>query len=101
MGQLDEADSQYRRALELEPGSAAFKAEAHLVDIVRNNLKQGRQCLKEGDARHAPNPPPGPNTLCMLAKPAQQHLCSASPKPPPLHVCGDTLIQQLSAVGYS
>ena len=66
MGQLDEADSQYRRAIELEPGSAAIKAEAHLVDIVRNNLKQGRQCLEEGDARHAP-PAPSP----LLALPLQ------------------------------
>lgn len=53
MGQLDEADSQYKRAMELEPDNAAFKAEAQLVDMVRNNLKQGRQCLEEGDARHA------------------------------------------------
>ena len=53
MGQLDEADSQYRRALELEPGSAAIKAEAQVVEAVRSNLKQGRQCLEERDARHA------------------------------------------------
>lgn len=55
MGQLGEADSQYKRAMELEPGNAAFKAEAQLVDLVRNNVKQGRQCLEEGDARHGPH----------------------------------------------
>ena len=66
MGQLDEADRQYRRAMELEPGSAAFKAEAQLVDIVRNNLKQGKQCLEEGDARHAPHPShPCAHLLCV------------------------------------
>ena len=61
MGQLDEADRQYKRAMELEPDNAAFKAEAQLVDIVRNNLKQGRQCLEEGDARYAP---PSLTSLC-------------------------------------
>ena len=71
MGHLDEADSQYRRAVELEPGSAAFKAEANLVDIVRNNLKQGRQCLEEGDARYMLNPPPpnpSPKLLILTHK---------------------------------
>ena len=54
MGQLDEADSQYRRALELEPSNASIKAEAQLVDAVRSNLRLGRQCLEEGDARRVP-----------------------------------------------
>ena len=85
MGQLDEADRQYKRAMELEPGNAAFKAEAQLVDMVRNNLKQGRQCLEEGDARYAfpsltdlsKGVPSIPNT----ASP-----CHVSHKPLPLQV---------------
>ena len=51
MGQLDEADSQYKRALELEPSSAAIKGEAQLVDMIRSNLKLGQECLQAGDAR--------------------------------------------------
>ncbi len=42
MGQLNEADSQYKRALELEPSSAAIKGEAQLVDVIRSNLKLGQ-----------------------------------------------------------
>lgn len=52
MGQLDEADSQYKRALELEPGSAAIKGEAQLVDVIRSNLRMGRECLEAGDPRY-------------------------------------------------
>ena len=64
MGQLDEADSQYRRALELEPGNAGIKAEAQLVDAVRSNLRLGRQCLEEGDARHVYHPRSIPACTC-------------------------------------
>ncbi|KAA6419503.1 MAG: hypothetical protein FRX49_10601 [Trebouxia sp. A1-2] len=53
MGQLDEADSQYKRALELEPSSVAIKGEAQLVDMIRSNLKLGQECLQAGDARQA------------------------------------------------
>ncbi len=51
MGQLDAADSQYKRALEVEPSSAAIRGEAQLVDLVRSNLKLGRECLEAGDPR--------------------------------------------------
>lgn len=51
MGQLEEADRQYKRALELEPNSAAVKGEAQLVDMIRSNLKMGRECLEAGDPR--------------------------------------------------
>lgn len=57
MGQLDEADSQYKRALELEPSSAAIKGEAQLVDVIRSNLKLGQECLQAGDARCALHTP--------------------------------------------
>lgn len=57
MGQLDEADSQYKRALELEPSSAAIKGEAQLVDMIRSNLKLGQECLQAGDARCIPHTP--------------------------------------------
>jgi len=57
MGQLDEADSQYKRALELEPSSAAIKGEAQLVDMIRSNLKLGQECLQAGDARCIPYTP--------------------------------------------
>ena len=57
MGQLDEADSQYKRALELEPSSAAIKGEAHLVDMIRSNLKLGQERLQAGDARCALHTP--------------------------------------------
>lgn len=57
MGQLDEADSQYKCALELEPSSAAIKGEAQLVDMIRSNLKLGQECLQAGDARCIPHTP--------------------------------------------
>lgn len=57
MGQLDEADSQYKRALELEPSSAAIKGEAQLVDMIRSNLKLGQERLQAGDARCALHKP--------------------------------------------
>ena len=103
MGQLDEADSQYRRAMELEPGSAAFKAEAHLVDVVRNNLKQGRQCLEEGDARHVPHRPPfssPPTQRCAIATYwLDLHSQTSILCPQSLATaCGDTLVHHLFAV---
>ena len=51
MGQLDEADAQYKLGLEIDPNSAAIKAEAQLVGMIRSNLDQGRRCLQENDAR--------------------------------------------------
>ena len=51
MGQLDEADDHYKRGLEVDPNSAALKAEAQLVGMVRSNLELGRRCLEDGDAR--------------------------------------------------
>ena len=68
MGQLDEADSQYKRALELEPGSAAIKGEAQLVDMIRSNLRMGRECLEAGDPRYAPpTHPPDPASFLFEA----------------------------------
>ena len=54
MGQLDEADAQYAKAVALEAGNAAFKAEAQLVGAVRSNLQEARQCLELGDPRSDP-----------------------------------------------
>ena len=53
MGQLDEADAQYQLGLEVDPNSAALKAEAQLVGMIRSNLDSGRRCLQENDARSA------------------------------------------------
>ena len=50
-------------------GSAAMKAEAQLVEAVRSNRKQGRQCLEEGDARHA---------FSQVHSPSQLHIPLAS-----------------------
>ena len=59
---------QYRQALELDPGSAAMKAEAQLVEAVRSNRKQGRQCLEGGHVRHALPP------LSEVHSPSQLHI---------------------------
>ena len=50
MGQLDEADAQYQKALALD-ATTAYKAEAQLVGLVRSNLQEAKRCLKEGDSR--------------------------------------------------
>lgn len=50
MGQLDDADAQYQKAMGLD-ASSSLKAEAQLVGLVRSNLQEARRCLEEGDAR--------------------------------------------------
>ena len=53
MGQLDEADSQYQKAVALEPSNASLKAEAQLVAGIRSNLQEAQHCLELGDPRSA------------------------------------------------
>lgn len=52
MGQLDEAQSQYDKAVALEPSNASLKAEAQLVGTIRSNLQEAQDCLERGDPRY-------------------------------------------------
>lgn len=76
MGQLEEAEAQYKQGLQVDPNSAALKAEAQLVGAVRSNLALGKRCLEEGDARSVTTPRCAQHELsavpCALL-PTKQH----------------------------
>lgn len=72
MGQLDEADSQYQKALALEPSNASLKAEAQLAGSVRTVLQDAQNCLDRGDPRCA---------VCSCQHSSNSHVCSHTTRP--------------------